>query len=140
MEGASGDISLVNRRRKAAYWGNDSSFTRESISLTYGETLPESQRSLHTKHISRWESDPFGRATPPHRRSKMFLRQTRRRGDLYPKVDLSQLKPLFFSVLYAEQRSCRSLKAACVFFTLNINFIVAFERHLRLPHAHVRHT
>lgn len=87
MEGASRDISLVNRTRKAAYWGNDSSFTRESISLTYEETLPEFQRSLHTKHISRWESDLFGVPTP-HRHSKMFLRQMRRRDDLYPKVDL----------------------------------------------------
>lgn len=139
MEGANKDISLVNRTRKAAYWGNDSSFTCESISLTYEGTLPEFHRNPPTKHISRWESDLFG-APPPHRRSKMFRRQMKRRNDLFPKVDLLTGVSAHATVIFGALRSTSILtqfKSHLRLLSLNINFIVGFERHLRPPSSHL---
>lgn len=138
MKGANQDISLVDRTRKAAYWGNDSSFARESISLTYEETLPELHRNPPTKHISRWESDLFG-VPPPHRRSKMFRRQMRRRNDLFPKVDLLTGVSTHATVIFGASRRAAILtpfKSHLRPLSLNINFIVGFERHLRPPSSH----
>lgn len=116
MEGANKDISLVNRTGKAAYWGNDSSSSLESITLTYEETLPEFQRNCQTKQVSGWESDLFG-VPPPHRSNKMF-RQTKTRKDLFQRVDLLlSVSPhacpsaLLCFLLYTEQQSRRSLNA-----------------------------
>lgn len=131
---------LLIERGKAAYWGNDSSSTHESIRLTYEETLPEFRRNSHTKQISRWESDLFG-VPPPHRCSKTF-RQMKTRKDLFPNcLSACRFMPVrqlcYFLLLYAERQPWRGLKAHLRLLSSNVDFIVGFERHLRPPSSHL---